>query len=195
MYTVLYLYWWGGHCCPTHCDLFKIYCAPPNLGITRTWIGRLKFAQRLIFSVLRFFNEPEVSDSGPLSLKSLSKNLCTGILRPEKIHRPQPDLNPQTLDLGTSTLPRDHRGRLGDLYSWYSSSLQLILHPPFLPVSHACFTSLWEDTTSLEPSWARAPQGEANNKHVFPPAGISLRDWHGVRDVGQILLETTWQLA
>ena len=22
------LYWWGGHCCPMHCDLFKIYCAP-----------------------------------------------------------------------------------------------------------------------------------------------------------------------
>ena len=30
------LYRWGGHCCPMQCDLFKIYCAPPNLGITRT---------------------------------------------------------------------------------------------------------------------------------------------------------------
>ena len=29
----LYLFWWGGHCCPMHCDLFQIYCAPPNLGI------------------------------------------------------------------------------------------------------------------------------------------------------------------
>ena len=43
---------------------FKIYCAPPNLGI-RTSICRLKFAQRPIFSGLRFFNEPEIPDSGP----------------------------------------------------------------------------------------------------------------------------------
>ena len=48
-----------------HCDLFKIYCAPPNLCITRTWIRRLNFAQRPIFSGLRFFNEPEMSDSAP----------------------------------------------------------------------------------------------------------------------------------
>ena len=77
--TVLYcivlycivLYWWFGHCCPMYCDLFKIYCAPPNLGITRTWICRLKFAQRpflfLFFPTffrLRFFIKPEISDSG-----------------------------------------------------------------------------------------------------------------------------------
>ena len=31
--TNLFLFRWGGHCCPMHCDLFKIYCAPPNLGI------------------------------------------------------------------------------------------------------------------------------------------------------------------
>ena len=55
-------YWWGGHWCPMHCDLFEIYCAPPNLGITRTWICRLKFAQNPISSDLRFFNEPEFSD-------------------------------------------------------------------------------------------------------------------------------------
>ena len=59
------LYWWGGHCCLMHCHLFKIYCAPQNLGITRTWICRLNFVQRSIFSGLRFFNEPEISDSGP----------------------------------------------------------------------------------------------------------------------------------
>ena len=35
-YGVIVLYWWGGHCCPMHCDIFKIYCAPSNLGITRT---------------------------------------------------------------------------------------------------------------------------------------------------------------
>ena len=34
-----------------------------------------------------------------------------GFLRPEKIHRSQPDLNQRTLDLEASTLPRDHRGR------------------------------------------------------------------------------------
>ena len=33
-----------------------------NLGITRTWICRLIFAQRPIFSGLRFFNESEISD-------------------------------------------------------------------------------------------------------------------------------------
>ena len=33
---------------------FQIYCAPPNLGI-RTWICRLNYAQRPIFSGLRLF--------------------------------------------------------------------------------------------------------------------------------------------
>ena len=35
-----------------HCDLFNIYCAPLNLGITRTLIFRLNFAQSPIFSEL-----------------------------------------------------------------------------------------------------------------------------------------------
>ena len=48
-----------------HCDLFKIYCAPPNLDITRTWICRLNFAERPIFSGFRFFNEPEISTRDP----------------------------------------------------------------------------------------------------------------------------------
>ena len=39
----------GCHWCPMHCDLFKIYCALPNLGITRTWICRLNLAQMHIF--------------------------------------------------------------------------------------------------------------------------------------------------
>ena len=47
-----------------HSDLFKIKYAPQSLGI-RTWICRLNFAQRPIFSSLRFFNEPEISDSRP----------------------------------------------------------------------------------------------------------------------------------
>ena len=53
----------------------KIYCAPPNLGI-RTRTCRLNFAQRPIFSGLRFSNEPEISDSGPPAL-SPSGVLCT----------------------------------------------------------------------------------------------------------------------
>ena len=59
------LFWWGGYCFPMHCNLFKIYCVPLNLGITRTLICWLNFAQRPIFSGLRFFNEPEISDSEP----------------------------------------------------------------------------------------------------------------------------------
>ena len=49
---------------------FKIYGTPPNLGITRTWIFQLSFAQRPIISGLRFFNESEI--------------LCSGFLRPQK---------------------------------------------------------------------------------------------------------------
>ena len=44
---------------------FQIYCAPPNLRITRTWIYRLNFSQRTIFLDFRFFNELEITDSGP----------------------------------------------------------------------------------------------------------------------------------
>ena len=68
--TYIVLYWRGGLYCPRHCDLFAIYCASPNLG-TRTWIYRLKFAQRSIFLRLMSFNEPEISHSGPPSLNSL----------------------------------------------------------------------------------------------------------------------------
>ena len=91
---------------------FKIYCAPPNLGITRTWICRLNFAQRPIFSDMRFLTRLKSQTRDPQLKKSLLEDLCSGFLRSEKIHRPQPDLNPQTLDLEASTLPRVHRGRL-----------------------------------------------------------------------------------
>ena len=101
---------WGGHYYPKHYDLFKVCCAAPNLGITRTWICRLKFAQRPIVSGLRFFNEPEIADVAS-SLKSLPEDFCSGFLHPEKIHWPQPGLNPRTLDLEVSTLPWDHRDR------------------------------------------------------------------------------------
>ena len=43
---------------------FQIYCAPPNLGI-RMWICWSNFTQRPVFSGLRFFNEPEIPNSGP----------------------------------------------------------------------------------------------------------------------------------
>ena len=75
-YCITVLYWWGDHCWPMDCDVFKIYCAPPNLDITRTWVCRLNFAQRRIFSGFRFFNEPGISDSGPTA-SSLSRRTCS----------------------------------------------------------------------------------------------------------------------
>ena len=72
----------------------------------------LKFAQRPIFSGLSFFKEPEISHLGSPALKSFPEELYPGYLRPEKSHRPQPDLNLRTLDLEASMLPQDHRGRL-----------------------------------------------------------------------------------
>ena len=56
-----------------------------------------------------------------LPLKSLPVDLCSGFLRPEKIRQPQSGLNPRTLDLEASTLPRDHRGRLSTTLSLHSS--------------------------------------------------------------------------
>ena len=75
-----------------------------------------------IFLALGFFNDPEISES-------LAEDLCSVFLRPEKIHRPQLGLNPRTLDLEASTLPRDHRNRLGDvlldiLHADFCSSVQ-----------------------------------------------------------------------
>ena len=62
---ILYLFvLMGCSLLPNALRTFQIYCAPPNLGI-RTWICRLNFAQRPIFSGLRFFNDPEIWDSGP----------------------------------------------------------------------------------------------------------------------------------
>ena len=66
------------------------------------WICRLNFAQRNIFSILevlwRAWNIRLVTNG----LKSLPEDLYSGFLRPEKIHRPQPDLNPRTADLQAS---------------------------------------------------------------------------------------------
>ena len=77
----------------------------------------IKFTQRPSFSDLRFFNEPEISGLGTPKLKSFSEDLCSGFLRPEKIHRPQPGLNSRTLALEARTLPRDRRGGLPDILS------------------------------------------------------------------------------
>ena len=78
----LYLFLMGWSLLPNALQPCKLYCGPPNFGI-RTLICRLNFAQRPIFSGLRFFKESEIS----------------GVLRPQKIHRPQLGLNPRTLDL------------------------------------------------------------------------------------------------
>ena len=55
---------------------------------------------------------------GTPSLLSFPEDFCLGFLRPEKIHRPQPDLNPRTLDLEASRLPRDHPGRLANVFNF-----------------------------------------------------------------------------
>ena len=56
------LMWWS--LLPNALWLFKDLLCSSNLGISRKWICRLNFSQRPIFSGLRFFNEPESSDSG-----------------------------------------------------------------------------------------------------------------------------------
>ena len=33
MLCCIVLYWWGDHCCTMHCNLFKIYCDPPNVNM------------------------------------------------------------------------------------------------------------------------------------------------------------------
>ena len=59
----------------------------------------IKFGSEAYFFML------EVLRLGTPSLKSLPEDLCLEVLRPEKIHRRQPGLNPRTLDLEASTLP------------------------------------------------------------------------------------------
>ena len=46
--------------------------------------------------------------SRPLVYREM-RTMCSGFLRPEKMHLPLSGLNPRTLDLEASTLPRDHR--------------------------------------------------------------------------------------
>ena len=85
---------------------FQIYCAPPNLGITRTWICRINYAQRPIFSGLRFFNEPEILDSGPPAW-SPSRRTCA-----QYFYVLKKSINlSRVWTLEASTLLRDHRSR------------------------------------------------------------------------------------
>ena len=68
-------------------------------------------------------------NQGPSS-KSLPEDLCSGFLRPEKIHLP--DLNPRTMDLEESTLPRDHRG----LHEGYWSNIIKETENSYIYIKH-----------------------------------------------------------
>ena len=76
--------------------------ATPNLGITRTWICGLNFA---IFSGFKFFNKPEISDSGP-QLKVPTGGLVLRIFTSWKY--PSTSAGFEPANLGS----RDHRDRL-----------------------------------------------------------------------------------
>ena len=89
---------------------FQIYCAPPNLRITRTWICRLKFVQRYFFQTWGSLMSLK-SQTRETQLKVPPEGLVLRIFTSWKIHRPQPGLNPRTLDLEASNLPQEHRGR------------------------------------------------------------------------------------
>ena len=49
-------------------------------------------------------------------LDSLPDDLGSEFLRPEKIHRPQPGLNPRTLDLEVSTLSETTEADYNNVY-------------------------------------------------------------------------------
>ena len=70
----------------------------------------INFVPRLLFSGSKFCNEPKNLRLGTHSLKSPSDNLQSGLFRPEKIRRKQPDLNPWILSFEASTLLHGHRG-------------------------------------------------------------------------------------
>ena len=83
MFVLFAFVFMGWSLLPNAMRPFKIYCAPPNLDITRTWICWLKFSDlRLLTSLKSQTRDPQ--------FKSLPEDLCPGFLRPEKIHRPQP---------------------------------------------------------------------------------------------------------
>ena len=78
---------------------------------------------------MKFFNESE-SQTQDLRFKVPPEGLVLMILRPEKLHRPQPILNPRILNPEARKLPRDHRGqRLSILPKLKSSFHELISNP------------------------------------------------------------------
>ena len=83
-------------------ELHSVYCSSNIVRVIKSrilrWAGHVARMEEggSAFKILRL---------GTPSLKSLPEDLCSGILRPEKIHRFQPGLNPRTLDLEVSTLP------------------------------------------------------------------------------------------
>ena len=87
---------------------------PLNLGITRTWIYRLNFAQGPIFFQIWSSLTSLKSQTWNPSLKSLPEDCAQDFyVLKKKIHWPQPGFNPRTLDLEAGTY---HRGRLPCLW-------------------------------------------------------------------------------
>ena len=83
----------------------------PELN-TRTWTCRLNFAQRPIFSGLRFFNEPEISDSGPPALTP-SRRTCAQDFYVLKKSIDFSRVRTREPWISRWAVPRDHQGRLG----------------------------------------------------------------------------------
>ena len=112
MYCIV-LYWRGGHYCPMHCDLSKIYCAPPNLGITRTWICRLNFAQKPIFEAWGFLTSLKSQTREP-RIKVPPGGLVLGIFTSWKNPSTSAGFEPGNLDSrGEHDAPRPPRLHVG----------------------------------------------------------------------------------
>ena len=93
------------------------------------------------------------SQTRNLSLKSLPEDLCSGVYLLKKINRPKPDLNPRTLALKASTLPRDHRVRCpGKYVEAFSSPISRITPSLSLTsfVLHSPHLSYWAVLAFLE---------------------------------------------
>ena len=89
---------------PNELRSFQDLCVPLNLDMTRTWICRLNFAQRPTFQAWGSLTSLKSQTRDP------PEDLCSGFSRPEKIHRPQPDLNPANLgSRGEHVTPRPPR--------------------------------------------------------------------------------------
>ena len=81
------------------------------------------------------------------SLESLPEDLWLGFFRPESIHRPQPDLNPRTLDLETTEAGIYNSVRsVSDFFLWKPCGFQLSalawgdLEPSYACVNFFCLS-------------------------------------------------------